>query len=143
MNVLYTGRLTNGRIFDSSQLGPLDIDLDKVIRGWSEGLEKINRGGKIKLYIPPALAYGSEATSGIPPNSILIFEVELLDIKDQPPALKIRPPNKTGGTMNVPPVVTILTVKCRQGIHNQSVTYCCMVQLVKMQLFSTSLFWLL
>ncbi|HEY4416042.1 MAG TPA: FKBP-type peptidyl-prolyl cis-trans isomerase [Verrucomicrobiae bacterium] len=92
VNVQYTGRLTSGRIFDSSQLGPLDIDLDKVIRGWSEGIEKINRGGKIKLYIPPALAYGGEATSGIPPNSILIFEVELLDIKDQP-ALDI-PPSK-------------------------------------------------
>ena len=82
VKVLYTGRLIDGRIFDSTQIGPLDIDLDKVCRGWSEGVEKINRGGKIKLYIPPALAYGSEATSGIPPDSILIFEIELLEIKD-------------------------------------------------------------
>jgi FKBP-type peptidyl-prolyl cis-trans isomerase len=57
-----------------------------VFRGWSEGIEKINRGGKIKLYIPPALAYGNEATSGIPPSSILVFEVELLEIKNQPAA---------------------------------------------------------
>jgi FKBP-type peptidyl-prolyl cis-trans isomerase len=85
VNVLYTGRLINGTVFDSSSLGPLDIDLDKVIRGWSEGVQKINRGGKIKLYIPPELAYGSETTSGIPANSTLIFEIELLEIKDRQP----------------------------------------------------------
>ncbi len=83
VNVRYTGRLTDGAIFDSTQLGPLDIDLDKVIPGWSEGLQKINRGGKIKLYIPPSLGYKGEATSGIPSNSILIFEIELLEIKDR------------------------------------------------------------
>ena len=84
VQVLYTGRLTNGRVFDSTELGPLDIDLDKVMPGWSEGIQKIGRGGKIKLYIPPALGYGATATSGIPPASILIFEIQLLEIKDRP-----------------------------------------------------------
>ena len=84
VQVLYTGRLTNGRVFDSTELGPLDIDLDKAMPGWSEGIQKIGRGGKIKLYIPPALGYGTTATSGIPPASILIFEIQLLEIKDRP-----------------------------------------------------------
>lgn len=84
VKVLYTGRLINGRIFDSTEVGPLDVDLDKVIRGWSEGIQKIGKGGRIKLYIPPALGYGDEDTSGIPANSTLIFDVELLDIKNAP-----------------------------------------------------------
>jgi len=84
VKVNYTGRLINGTVFDSTALGPLDIDLDKVIRGWTEGVQKINPGGKIKLYIPPQLGYGDVATSGIPPDSTLIFEIELLEIKDPP-----------------------------------------------------------
>jgi FKBP-type peptidyl-prolyl cis-trans isomerase len=84
VKVNYTGRLLNGRVFDSTAFGPLDIDLDKVIPGWTEGVQKINVGGKIKLYIPPSLGYGDEATSGIPPDSTLIFEIELLEIKNAP-----------------------------------------------------------
>jgi FKBP-type peptidyl-prolyl cis-trans isomerase len=86
VKVNYTGRLINGTVFDSTSLGPLDIDLDKVIPGWTEGVQKINPGGKIRLYIPPALGYGDVATSGIPPDSTLIFEIELLEIKDGPSA---------------------------------------------------------
>ena len=86
VKVNYTGRLINGTVFDSTAFGPLDIDLDKVIPGWTEGVQKINAGGKIRLYIPPALGYGDVATSGIPPNSTLIFEIELLEIKDAPAA---------------------------------------------------------
>jgi len=84
VKVNYTGRLINGTVFDSTAIGPLDIDLDKVIPGWTEGVQKINLGGKIKLYIPPALGYGDEAASGIPATSTLIFEIELLEIKDTP-----------------------------------------------------------
>ncbi len=86
VKVNYSGRLINGTVFDSTAFGPLDIDLDKVISGWTEGVQKINTGGKIKLYIPPSLAYGDVATSGIPPDSTLIFEIELLEIKDMSPA---------------------------------------------------------
>jgi FKBP-type peptidyl-prolyl cis-trans isomerase len=84
VKVNYTGRLIDGRIFDQtdSSLGPLDIKVGSVIAGWSEGVQKINRGGKIKLYIPPALGYGDVSTGGIPSNSALIFEIELLDIKN-------------------------------------------------------------
>jgi FKBP-type peptidyl-prolyl cis-trans isomerase len=83
VKVNYTGTLVNGTVFDSSvQRGqPAEFPLDQVIAGWTEGLQKINKGGKIKLYVPPDLAYGDEGRPGIPPGSTLTFEVELLDIK--------------------------------------------------------------
>ncbi|HEX4342682.1 MAG TPA: FKBP-type peptidyl-prolyl cis-trans isomerase, partial [Verrucomicrobiae bacterium] len=89
--VNYTGRLISGRIFDATDpsLGPLDIDPNTVIVGWREGIQKINRGGKIRLYIPPTLGYGDANTSGIPPYSTLVFEVELLSLSDPQPATSL------------------------------------------------------
>ncbi len=83
VKVHYHGTLVDGTVFDSSvQRGePAEFPLDGVIPGWTEGLQKINKGGKIKLYVPPQLAYGDDGKGGIPPGSTLIFEVELLDIK--------------------------------------------------------------
>ena len=88
VKVHYTGKLINGAVFDSSvQRGePMEIQLNRVIPGWTEGLQKIKQGGKIRLYIPPQLAYGDSAQQGIPPGSTLIFDVELLDVKPTPPA---------------------------------------------------------
>jgi FKBP-type peptidyl-prolyl cis-trans isomerase len=88
VKVHYTGTLVNGTVFDSSvQRGePVEFELDQVIPGWTEGLQKISKGGKIKLYIPPQLAYGDEGRQGIPPASTLVFDVELLEIKPTPPA---------------------------------------------------------
>jgi FKBP-type peptidyl-prolyl cis-trans isomerase FkpA len=57
-----------------------------VIPGWTEGLKNIKKGGKIKLVIPPDLAYGKTGVPGIPANSTLVFDVELLDIKPAPKA---------------------------------------------------------
>ncbi len=86
VKVNYTGTLINGSVFDSSvQRGqPAEFGLGEVIPGWTEGLQKINKGGKIKLYVPPDLAYGDEGRTGIPPGSALIFDIELIDIL--PPA---------------------------------------------------------
>ena len=83
VKVHYTGTLIDGSVFDSSvQRGePAEFPLEGVIPGWTEGLQKINKGGKIKLYVPPHLAYGDDGKGGIPPSSTLIFEVELLEIK--------------------------------------------------------------
>lgn len=83
VKVNYTGTLIDGTVFDSSVTRgqPVEFQLDQVIPGWTEGIQKINKGGKIKLYIPPSLAYGDEGRPGIPPGSTLIFDVELLDIK--------------------------------------------------------------
>ena len=88
LKVHYTGRLVNGTVFDSSvQRGePVEIQLDKVIPGWTEGLQKISQGGKIRLYIPPHLAYGDRPPQGIPPGATLIFDVELLGLRATPPA---------------------------------------------------------
>lgn len=88
VKVHYTGKLVNGTVFDSSvERGePVEFKLDEVIPGWTEGLQKISKGGKIKLYIPPQLAYGDEGRPGIPPASTLVFDVELLDINPTPAA---------------------------------------------------------
>ena len=83
VKVHYTGTLVDGSVFDSSvQRGePAEFALDQVIPGWTEGIQKMTKGGKIRLYVPPQLAYGDDGRPGIPPGSTLIFEVELLDIK--------------------------------------------------------------
>jgi FKBP-type peptidyl-prolyl cis-trans isomerase len=89
VTVNYTGTLIDGTVFDTSlkpaQAGgaaaPAQFQLDGVIPGWTEGIQKIAKGGKIKLYIPANLAYGDDGRSGIPPGSTLIFDVDLLDIK--------------------------------------------------------------
>jgi FKBP-type peptidyl-prolyl cis-trans isomerase len=87
VKVFYTGTLVNGNKFDSNVGGePAEFQLTGVIPGWTEGIQKINKGGKIKLYVPAALAYGEEGNQGIPPSSALVFEVELLDIKAPAPA---------------------------------------------------------
>lgn len=88
VKVHYTGTLIDGTVFDSSvQRGePAEFPLDQVIAGWTEGIQKVSKGGKIKLYVPPQLAYGDDGRPGIPPGSTLIFEVELLDIKPTPAA---------------------------------------------------------
>jgi len=86
--VNYKGTLTDGTEFDNSYTRgePLSFRLDGVIPGWTEGLKHVKKGGKIKLVIPPALAYGKTGVPGIPANSTLVFEVELLDIKPAPKA---------------------------------------------------------
>jgi FKBP-type peptidyl-prolyl cis-trans isomerase len=83
VKVHYTGKLIDGTVFDSSvQRGePAEFPLDQVIPGWTEGIQKMKKGGKIKLYVPPSLGYGDDGRPGIPPGSTLVFDVELLDIK--------------------------------------------------------------
>jgi len=87
VKVFYTGTLVNGTKFDSNVGGePIEFQLNRVIPGWTEGIQKINKGGKLKLYVPAQLGYGEEGNQGIPPNSALIFEVELVDFKAPAPA---------------------------------------------------------
>lgn len=78
----YTGKLTNGSIFDSSvQRGtPAEFELNRVIPGWTEALKMMPVGSKWILTIPPDLAYGGRNMGNIPPYSVLVFEIELLDI---------------------------------------------------------------
>lgn len=83
--VNYIGTLADGTEFDNSYKRgePLTIPLNGVIKGWTEGLVNVKKGGKIKLVIPADLAYGENGVPGIPANSTLVFDVELLDIKPE------------------------------------------------------------
>jgi FKBP-type peptidyl-prolyl cis-trans isomerase FklB len=82
VTVHYTGRLIDGKVFDSSvERGqPATFPVNGVIRGWVEALQLMPTGSKWELYIPYELAYQERGTRGIPPYSMLIFEVELLKI---------------------------------------------------------------
>lgn len=83
VKVHYRGTLTNGKEFDSSygRGQPTSFPLNRVIPCWTEGMQTMKTGGKSKLVCPPNLAYGSRGIPGtIPPDSTLVFEVELLEI---------------------------------------------------------------
>lgn len=86
VTVNYRGTLINGTEFDSSYKRgqPAQFPVGGVIHGWTEALQKMNVGSKWKLFIPSELAYGEAGQRGIPPNSVLIFEVELLAAQAQP-----------------------------------------------------------
>lgn len=86
VRVHYHGTLTNGQVFDSSvERGePVEFPVTGVIQGWVEALQLMAVGDKWKLTIPSNLAYGGRAAGDIPPNSVLVFEVELLDIVAPP-----------------------------------------------------------
>ena len=85
VNVKYIGSLTNGDIFDSTSIGA-NLNLDRVISGWRNGVPLLKEGGRIKLYIPPSLGYGNQPVRDnagvlrIPANSILVFDVQLVKV---------------------------------------------------------------
>ncbi|MFU2122682.1 FKBP-type peptidyl-prolyl cis-trans isomerase [Gallibacterium anatis] len=83
VKVNYRGKLIDGTEFDSSykRNQPIEFQLGQLIPGWVEGIGLIKKGGKIQLVLPPNLAYGDQQTGQIPPNSTLIFDIELLDVK--------------------------------------------------------------
>jgi FKBP-type peptidyl-prolyl cis-trans isomerase len=85
VKVHYEGKLLNGKVFDSSiaRGEPISFPVSGVIKGWTEALQRMKVGDKWILYIPPGLAYGERGAGGdIGPNELLIFEVELLDVKN-------------------------------------------------------------
>lgn len=80
----YHGRFVDGTVFDSSvdRGQPLEFPVNGVIAGWTEALQMMKEGDKWRLVIPPHLAYGEKGAAGvIPPNSVLVFDVELIEVK--------------------------------------------------------------
>jgi FKBP-type peptidyl-prolyl cis-trans isomerase FkpA len=83
VRVHYRGTFPDGKEFDSSYARgqPAEFPLDRVIKCWTEGVQKLKVGGKAKLTCPPGIAYGARGAGGvIPPDATLQFEVELLGI---------------------------------------------------------------
>lgn len=87
ISVHYTGKLTNDQVFDKSDGTPVTFRLGDLIAGWQKGLKHIKAGGKIKLYIPPSLGYGSTGAKDIngnvvvPPDAVTIFSLELTGVQ--------------------------------------------------------------
>ncbi len=80
LSIAYQGKLLNGYVFNDTKGENTTLDearLQNLIKGWQLGLRKISKGGKILLFIPSALGYGTQNYNPIPPNSVLIFEIKL------------------------------------------------------------------
>lgn len=75
--VSYKGTLRDGTVFDQNERTPMPVS--QVVPGFSEGLKQMQKGGKYRLWIKPELGYGARAAGPIPPNSVLVFDVELIE----------------------------------------------------------------
>jgi len=84
VKVHYTGWLTNGDVFDSSVVRkePVEFPLDNLIKAWQEGIPGMKPGGVRRLKVPAKLGYGDKKVGPIPPNSTLVFEIELISSKE-------------------------------------------------------------
>lgn len=97
VKVHYEGQLLDGTVFDSSikRGEPVQFPLNQVIKGWREGLPLMKEGAKYRFFVPARLGYGEAGMPGIEPNSVLIFDVNLLEVNPKPvtkeavPSLKI------------------------------------------------------
>jgi hypothetical protein len=97
--VKYKGTLRDGTVFDQNERAPMEVAA--VIPGFAEGLKLMRRGGEYRLWIKPELGYGDRETGGaIPPNSVLIFDVTLIDYI---PAAVLRQMQQQGGLPGLPP----------------------------------------
>lgn len=80
VKVSYKGYFTNGEVFDKSSSDGTSFNLQNVIQGWTEGIPYFKEQGYGKLLIPSALAYGKSGSGSIPKNSVLIFDVKLIEV---------------------------------------------------------------
>ncbi len=80
--VKYQGYLPNGVVFDNNYTRtPVVVKVSKTIKGWKEALTKMREGAKWRIYLPPYLAFGNRQVGNIPPNSVVIYDIELMKIK--------------------------------------------------------------
>lgn len=95
VQVKYTGKFTDGKVFDSSNDEPASFNVQNVVKGFGEGLQLLGKGGKALLYIPGDLAYGidGQPRAGIGPNTTLVFEVEVVDFYDPSIGRVVNPGN--------------------------------------------------
>lgn len=77
ININYIGKLTDGKVFDQAK--NVEFNLANLITGWKIGVPLVGKGGRIILYLPPSFAYGVSEINGIPPNSILIFSIDVIN----------------------------------------------------------------
>lgn len=80
VRVSYRGYYTDGSVFDQSSLQGIEFGLQQVIQGWTEGIPFFKEGGSGVLLIPSALGYGTSGSGSVPPNTVLIFDVALLEV---------------------------------------------------------------
>lgn len=94
--VHYKGTLLDGTVFDQSPKNEDGVRmlLNRVIKGWTEGLQLVGEGGSIRLFVPSALGYGERGTQGIEPNSTLIFDVDVVKVNKVAPAEEEAEDNK-------------------------------------------------
>lgn len=81
ISIFYTGSLTDGTVFDGTNSVPASFTLNQLISGWQLALPLLKKGGRMMLYLPPSLAYGSRSSGPIPPNSVLVFDIKLVDFR--------------------------------------------------------------
>jgi FKBP-type peptidyl-prolyl cis-trans isomerase FkpA len=81
VTVVYDGFLVDGSLFDQSPASGTSFNLSGVIKGWQEGLTYFKKGGKGTLLIPSALGYGPQGSGSIPANAVLIFNLQLVDVR--------------------------------------------------------------
>lgn len=80
VRVAYQGYFTSGAIFDGSSGSGIEFNLQNVIKGWTEGIPLFKEGGKGMLLIPSALAYGKQGSGNIPPNTVILFDIRLIEV---------------------------------------------------------------
>ena len=80
VSVFYKGFYTDGKVFDETGNEPISFSLNQVIAGWQEGIPYFKPSGSGVLLIPSALGYGNDQVGDIPPNSVLIFDIELVSV---------------------------------------------------------------
>lgn len=116
----YHGTLMDGTVFDSSidRGKPFEFTLGRVIKGWKEGIPLLKKGGKGKFLIPSEMAYGERgAGKDIPPNAVLIFDIELIDFMDPQDRAKMEKEKQNQSILNFAKQNGFETTQTASGLH--------------------------